>query len=92
MAVINSHKDKNSNFNSSKKKSVCCFANDKVSSLPLFCRNMRREKKWFERQGQGGEGEEGEDEKWCWPEGEDPVSLLPRKVAVKVCTWPTTRL
>ncbi len=52
-----------------------------------FLRNTKREKKWFERRGQGKDGEEGGgEEQWCWPEGEDPMSLLPREVAVRVRT------
>ena len=48
-------------------------------------RTVRREKKWFERQGQGGDGEEGGGENtWCWPEGEDPISSLPKEVTIKV--------
>lgn len=44
----------------------------------------RRARRWFREQG-GGEGEESEEEKdWYWPEGDDPVSSLPRNIAVKV--------
>ena len=37
---------------------------------------------WFEHGGSKSEGEKGKD--WCWPEGEDHLSLLPREVALKV--------
>ena len=44
----------------------------------------RRARRWFREQG-GGEGEDSEEEKdWYWPEGDDPVSSLPRNIAVKV--------
>ena len=46
----------------------------------------RRARRWFLEKG-GGEGAESEEETdWYWPEGDDPVSSLPRKVAVKVHT------
>lgn len=46
----------------------------------------RRARRWFHEQG-GGEGAESEEEtEWCWDDGEDPVSSLPRTIAVKVCT------
>ena len=46
----------------------------------------RRARRWFREQG-GGEGEDSEEEKeWCWPEGDDPISSLPRNIAVKVDT------
>lgn len=37
---------------------------------------------FFQNRGRG-EGE-GEEDNWCWPEGEDPLSLLPRDVSIKV--------
>ena len=44
----------------------------------------RRARRWFREQG-GGEGEDSEEEKdWYWPEGDDPLSSLPRNIAVKV--------
>ena len=44
----------------------------------------RRARRWFREQG-GGKGEDSEEEKdWCWPEGDDPVSSLPKTIAVKV--------
>ena len=44
----------------------------------------RRARRWFREQG-GGEGEDSEEEKdWYWPEGDDPLSLMPRNIAVKV--------
>ena len=44
----------------------------------------RRARRWFREQG-GGEGEDSEEEKdWYWPEGDDPVSSLPKTIAVKV--------
>lgn len=43
----------------------------------------RRAKRWFNREpGPDGEGEE--ESEWYWPEGEDPISLLPREIAVEV--------
>ena len=45
---------------------------------------VRRARRWFNEQG-GGEGVESEDETdWYWPDGDDPVSSLPRKISVKV--------
>ena len=47
-------------------------------------KEVRRAKRWFNREREG-EGEEGEGEReWYWPEGEDYISSLPREVAVKV--------
>eukprot|EP00731_Ephydatia_muelleri_P003564 Em0001g3564a len=45
-------------------------------------REMRRARVWFEHGGSKSEGEKGKD--WCWPEGEDHLSLLPREVALKI--------
>lgn len=46
-------------------------------------KESRRAKRWFNREaGPEGEGEDESD--WYWSEGEDPVSLLPREIAVKV--------
>ena len=45
---------------------------------------VRRARRWFNEQG-GGEGVESEDETdWYWPDGDDPVSSLPRKISVMV--------
>ena len=47
-------------------------------------KEVRRAKRWFNREREG-EGEEGEGEgEWYWPEGEDYISSLPREVTVKV--------
>ena len=47
-------------------------------------KDSRRAKRWFNRE-RAGEGEEGEeDSEFYWPEGEDPISSLPREVTVKV--------
>ena len=45
-------------------------------------REMRRARVWFEHGVSKSEGEKGKD--WCWPEGEDHLSLLPRELALKV--------
>ena len=37
---------------------------------------------FFQNRGRG-EGE-GEEDNWCWPEGEDPLSLLPVDISIKV--------
>ena len=49
-------------------------------------KESRKAKHWFNREaGMEGEGEDEND--WYWPEGNDPISLLPREIAVKVkCT------
>lgn len=47
-------------------------------------KESRRAKRWFNREaGRDGEGEDAESE-WYWEEGEDPISLLPREIALKV--------
>ncbi len=47
-------------------------------------KESRRARIWFNKR-EAGEGEgDGSDEEWYWEEGEDPVSLLPRMVAVRV--------
>lgn len=47
-------------------------------------RETRKARRWFKREpGAGEDASDGEGE-WFWPEGEDPVSLLPRHVARKV--------
>ena len=44
----------------------------------------RRARRWFHEQG-GVEGVESEEEtEWYWDDGDDPISSLPRKIAVKV--------
>lgn len=46
-------------------------------------KESRKAKHWFNREaGIEGEGEDEND--WYWPEGNDPISLLPRDIAVKV--------
>lgn len=47
-------------------------------------KEVRRTRQWFSHV-RGGEGGEAGSQEWYWPEGEDPVSSLPREVAVKVC-------
>ena len=43
----------------------------------------RRARRWFHEQ--GGERVESEEETdWCWDDGDDPISSLPRRIAVKV--------
>ena len=47
-------------------------------------KESRRARIWFNKREVGeGEGEGAEDE-WYWEEGEDPVSLLHRDIAVRV--------
>lgn len=43
----------------------------------------RRARRFHEQGGKEG-AESGEEEDWSWPEGDDPVSSLPRPIAVKV--------
>ena len=44
----------------------------------------RRARRWFHEQG-GAQGDDSEEEReWYWPEGDDPISSLPRSIAVKV--------
>lgn len=46
-------------------------------------KESRRAKHWFNREA-GPEGEGEDESEWCWPEGEDHISLLPREIAIKV--------
>lgn len=47
-------------------------------------KESRRARRWFNREGGSeGAGNDAEGE-WHWEDGEDPISLLPRDVAVKV--------
>lgn len=47
-------------------------------------KESRKARRWFSREtGPDGSGNDS-DEEWYWTEGEDPISLLPREVAVKV--------
>ena len=39
-------------------------------------------KQFFLNRGRGEH--DNENEAWCWPEGEDPISLFPRDVSIKV--------
>ncbi len=49
-------------------------------------KETRQAKRWFKRIKAGGGDENVDDDgDWCWPEGEDLLSLLPRVVAIKVC-------
>lgn len=46
-------------------------------------KESRRARRWFNREtGQEGEGEDNQE--WYWEKGKDPISLLPRDIAVKV--------
>lgn len=47
-------------------------------------KESRKAKRWFKRGEAGLEGEGEDESEWYWPEGEDPISLLPRKISVKV--------
>lgn len=48
-------------------------------------KETRRAKRWFNREGGGPNGDSlEEDGVWYWPDGEDPISLLPRPAAIKV--------
>ena len=44
----------------------------------------RRARHWFLEKGSGEGAESEEETEWYWPEGDDPISSLPRKIAVKV--------
>lgn len=47
-------------------------------------KESRRVRIWFNNR-EAGEGEgEGAEEDWCWPKGEDHVSLLHRDTAIRV--------
>ena len=43
----------------------------------------RKVRLWFNHEGRG-EGEEEAEDEWYWSEGKDPLSTLPRIVAIKV--------
>ena len=47
-------------------------------------KETRRAKRWFNREGGVNGDSLDEDGTWYWPEGEDPISLLPRAAAIKV--------
>ena len=46
-------------------------------------KESRRAKRWFNREA-GADAAGEEEPEWCWEGGEDPISLLPRDVSVKV--------
>ena len=46
----------------------------------------RRARRWFHEQGGRERAESEEETDWYWPDGDDPISSLPRKISVKVCS------